>query len=349
MNKRVVIGMSGGVDSSVAAYLLKEQGYDVIGVTVNLWNDKVSHLSDIEDAKAICNLLDIPFYLFDFTESFEEKIIDYFVDEYFNGRTPNPCVMCNKKIKFNALLNKALELDAYYIATGHYAKVSYSSEYERYIIKKSITEEKDQTYALYPLTQNQLKHILMPLGNYTKDQTRKIASKLGFKIDKKPDSQEICFIRDNDYRKFLTEKRGKDIKVGDFVDKDGNILGKHKGIAYYTIGQRKGLGISCSKPMFVTEIKSEENIVVLGDNIDIFNNELIASNVNLLPFDKLERPINVTAKIRYNGDESNAKLIPLEKNKVKIIFDKPQRAITPGQSVVFYDKDLLLGGATIDK
>jgi tRNA-specific 2-thiouridylase len=359
MKNRVVIGMSGGVDSSVAAYLLKEQGYEVIGVTMKLRNnedfekdsgrDSCCSLSSVDDARRVCNKLDIPFYVMNFTEIFEEKVVNYFIDEYFRGRTPNPCIACNKYVKFDALLKKAKALEAEYVATGHYARIFHESSLDRYLIKKSATATKDQTYVLYNLTQDQLRHILMPLGDYTKEETRKIAEELDFDVANKPDSQEICFIEDNNYGKFLEQKRGESIEPGDFLDTEGNVLGKHKGIIHYTIGQRKGLGIALGKPMFVVDIIPEKNQVVLGEEDKVFKNELTAINGNFLPFDKLQHPMRVKAKIRYSANESSAWAIPAENDRFKLVFDEPQRAITPGQAVVLYQDDYIIGGGVILK
>jgi len=359
MKERVVVGMSGGVDSSVAAYLLKKQGYEVIGVTMKLRSnedferdsgkDSCCSLSSVEDARRVCDKLDIPFYVMNFTEIFEEKVVNYFVNEYFRGRTPNPCIACNKYVKFDALLIKAKALEAKYVATGHYARVFYDSNINRYLIRKSATELKDQTYVLYNLTQEQLKHILMPLGDYTKDETRRIASELDLDVADKPDSQEICFIEDNDYGKFLRQKKGESIKPGYFLDTKGNVLGQHKGIVYYTIGQRKGLGISLGKPMYVVDIIPEKNQVILGEAEEVFKKELVAVNANFLPFDELKHPMRVKAKIRYSAPESDAWVIPEKSDRFKLIFDKAQRAITPGQAVVLYQDDYLIGGGVILK
>lgn len=357
MNKKVVIGMSGGVDSSVAAYLLIQKGYEVIGITMKLRSnaameingstDGCCSLSAVEDARKVCNRLDIPFYVLNFTEIFEEKVINYFISEYFEGRTPNPCIACNKYLKFDALLKKANALEADFVATGHYARIVYDPVLRRYLIKKSATIAKDQTYVLYNLTQDQLSHILMPLGDYTKAQTRAIANKLGLDVANKPDSQEICFIENNDYGKFLMDRRGFDIKPGNFVDINGNILGKHKGIVHYTIGQRKGLGIAMGKPMFVLAIIPDKNIVVLGDENQVFKKELIAENLNFIPFDRLDKTIKVKAKIRYSAEEADAIVTPIENDKVKVSFEESQRAITPGQMVVFYQEDIVVGGGVI--
>lgn len=353
MNNRVLLGMSGGVDSSVAAYLLKQKGYEVIGATMKLKNDEklqkgsCSLFSAAYDAKKVCNKLNIPFYEFDFTEMFEEKVIKYFVNEYFLGRTPNPCIACNKYLKFDIFYKKAIDLEAYYIATGHYAKIEYSSDIGRYLIKKSASADKDQTYVLYNLTQKQLKHILMPLGDYTKDQIRKIAEEIGLDVANKPDSQEICFVENNDYVKFIKDKRGSDIRPGNFIDINGNVLGKHKGIVNYTIGQRKGLGIAIGKPLYVIDIITDKNLIVLGDEDQVFKKELMADNLNFILFDSLDKSICAKAKIRYTASEADATIIPINHCRVKVVFDKAQRAITPGQSVVFYHEDILVGGGII--
>ncbi len=359
MKKRVVIGMSGGVDSAVAAYLLKQEGYDVIGVTMQIWQDKREEafeveggccsLSAAEDARRVCDSLNIPFYVMNFKQVFEKTVIDYFVEEYFQGRTPNPCIACNKYVKFDALLNKAKALDADYVATGHYARILYDAGSGRYLVRKSATLQKDQTYVLYNLTQDQLKHILMPLGDYTKEQTREIARELDLVVAEKPESQEICFVEDDDYGRFLSERRGADIRPGYFVDAKGNRLGMHKGIIHYTVGQRKGLGIALGRPMFVVELLPDKNLVVLGDESEVFSSALIATDMNYMPFEQLENPIRIKAKIRYSAREADAEVFPFEGNKAKVVFSDPQRAITPGQAVVFYDGDNLVGGGTIEK
>ena len=359
MKKRVVIGMSGGVDSSVAAYILKEQGYDVIGITMQIWQNMKQDvfereggccsLSSVDDARRVCDKIGIPFYVVNFKEIFEKKVIDYFVDEYFEGRTPNPCIACNRYLKFDALLNKARALEAEYVATGHYARVSYDEQYKRYVLKKSATIKKDQTYALYNLNQEQLGATLMPLGDYTKDVVREIAYQQHLGVASKPDSQEICFVDDNNYSRFLSERRPKAVRPGYFVDVKGKILGKHQGIVNYTVGQRKGLGIALGKPMFVVELIPDKNLVVLGDESEVFSKVLIASDVNMILYEKLEKAMNVKAKIRYSAQEADCLVEPLENNKIKVTFDQPQRAITPGQSVVLYDGDYVLGGGIIEK
>lgn len=360
MNKRVMIGMSGGVDSSVAAYLLKKQGYEVIGVTMKLWQDDEEYdliendggccsLAAVEDARAVADKIGIPFYVLNFKDVFKEKVIDYFIDEYLQGRTPNPCIACNKHIKFDDLYRRAMALGCDYVATGHYAKIEKDEETGRYYLVKSVTDKKDQTYALYNLTQEQLEHTLLPIGDYEKDRVREIAKEMGMDVYNKPDSQEICFVKDNDYANYVKRHSKKRIKEGNFVDTKGNILGRHKGIIYYTIGQRKGLGIAFGKPMFVLDIDPKTNTVILGSNDDLFSNELIAKDVNLITVDEITEPIRVEAKIRYSAKPAPATVYNNGKDSIRIVFDEPQRAITKGQSVVMYQGDKVVGGGIIDK
>ncbi|WP_077368596.1 tRNA 2-thiouridine(34) synthase MnmA [Anaerosalibacter sp. Marseille-P3206] len=345
LKKKVVLGMSGGVDSSVAAYILKESGYDVIGVTMSVIDCSIT---SVNDAKLVADKLDIPFHILDFKELFERKVIDYFVDEYLNGRTPNPCVKCNKLIKFDEFLKKANEMGADYIATGHYAKIEKDNATGRYLLKRSLDTKKDQTYVLYNLTQYQLEHTLMPLGSYTKEEIRNIAEKIGLKVHNKPDSQEICFIPDDDHGRFIKERVPDKVKSGYFVDEQGNVLGKHKGIVNYTIGQRKGLGIALGKRVFVKDIVPENNTVVLADEEKIFNKVLYAEELNLIPFETISDEMKVTAKIRYGTRESEA-IVRKYENGIIVEFKEPQRAITKGQSVVLYDGELVIGGGIIKK
>jgi len=356
--KKVMVGMSGGVDSSVAAAVLLREGYEVIGVTMQIWPDMAEErqrteggccsLSAVDDARRVADKLGIPYYVVNFKEVFEEKVINYFTSEYLKGRTPNPCIACNRHVKFDALLRKAVAMGIDYIATGHYAKVEYDDSYKRYLLKRSVTERKDQTYALYNLTQEQLSKTLMPIGKYTKEQVREIARDIGLTVASKAESQEICFVEDNDYGRFICENTDQEIVPGNFVDTKGNILGRHKGIVHYTVGQRKGLGIALGKPMFVVEIDVLNNTVVLGDESEVFSHSLIATDLNYISIDSLESELRVTAKIRYSAKDAPATVYPVEDGKVKVVFDNPQRAITPGQSVVFYNDEVVVGGGVIE-
>ena len=358
MGKRVAVGMSGGVDSSVAAYLLKEQGYDVIGVTMQIWQDETPEmmaenggccgLSAVDDAKRVADKIGIPHYVLNFKKEFKENVIDYFMDEYIHARTPNPCIACNRYVKWEALLTKCVEIGCDYIATGHYARIG-KLDNGRYAIMKSKTDRKDQTYALYNLTQEQLSRTLMPVGEFEKDEVRRIAEEAGLITANKPDSQEICFIPDNDYAKYIEENTGTKFPEGNFVDVKGNILGRHRGIIHYTVGQRKGLNLSMGKPVFVLALRPETNEVVIGDNEDTFHTRLSASKLNLMSIDKIVSPINVTAKIRYSHKGAPCIVEAVGADEVSCTFSEPVRAITPGQAVVFYDGDVVVGGATIDK
>ncbi len=352
----VALAMSGGVDSSVAAYLLKEQGYEVIGVTMQIWQDDEEFiekeggccsLSAVADARRVANKIGIPFYVMNFKDAFKRNVIDYFVDEYMEGRTPNPCIACNKFIKFSSFLDKAMAMGIDYVATGHYAIIEKHND--RYIIKKSEDDKKDQTYALYNLTQFQLERTLMPCGQYKKSKIREIAKEIGLRVHNKKDSEEICFIPDNDHGRYIKNRFPNKVREGNFVDKQGNILGTHKGIVYYTIGQRKGLGIAFGKPMYVVDINPFRNEVVLGDLEDLLNTELIAKDTNYIPFDTLKEPMEVEAKIRYSQIPSKAIITTVEDGRVRVNFHEKQRAITKGQSVVFYKDDLLIGGGIIEK
>lgn len=347
--------MSGGVDSSVAAYLLKEQGYDVIGVTMQIWQEDKEYeereggccsLSAVDDARRVAQKIGIPFYVLNFRDSFKRNVIDYFVDEYIQGRTPNPCIACNKYLKFNELLQKAKGIGADYVATGHYAKIEERDG--RFQLIRANDDRKDQTYALYNLTQEQLEHTLMPCGEYTKDKIREIAKEIGLDVHNKKDSEEICFIPDNNHGRYICEAAPNKVREGNFVDKQGNVLGKHKGIVYYTIGQRKGLGLALGRPVFVTDINPVTNTVVVGPEEDIFKTDLVCKEVNLISVDELEGPMEVEAKIRYSAKPAKATISPMENGRVKVSFEDKQRAITKGQSVVFYKDDLVVGGGIIE-
>ncbi len=355
--KKVVVGMSGGVDSSVAAYLLKEQGYDVIGVTMQIWQEEDSltqeenggccGLSAVDDARRVAADLGIPYYVMNFRKEFKENVMDYFIGEYLQGRTPNPCIACNRYVKWEALLQRSLEIGADYIATGHYARIEQLAN-GRYAIKNSVTAAKDQTYALYNLTQHQLAHTLMPVGDYTKDEIRAIAEKIGLRIANKPDSQDICFVPDGDYAGFIKREAGQALPApGNFVTEDGTVLGRHKGITNYTIGQRKGLNLSLGKPVFVTEIRPETNEVVIGDNETLFTRELYAENVNFMAVPDLKEKKEFTGKIRYAHKGVPCTIEQIEKDKIRCVFEEPQRAVTPGQAFVFYDGEYVAGGGTI--
>ena len=356
---KVMLGMSGGVDSSVAAAVLLEQGYEVIGVTMQIWPDieegrkqtegGCCSLYAVDDARRVANRLGISYYVLNFRDVFQQKVIDYFTNEYLSGRTPNPCIACNRFVKFEALLAKAVSMGMDYIATGHYARITYDETGGRYLLKKSVTAEKDQTYVLYTMTQYQLGKTLFPIGEFNKDQVRALARELDLPVASKPDSQEICFVEDNDYGRFIAENTDAGIEPGSFVDMEGNMLGMHRGIIHYTIGQRKGLGLSFGKPMFVAAIRPEDNTVVLGDADEIFSSGLIAADPNFISIDELKDEMRVTAKIRYSAKEAPAVIRPAGRGRVEAVFDEPQRAITPGQAVVFYDGDTVVGGAVIEK
>lgn len=357
MKKKVMLGMSGGVDSSVAAAILLDQGYDVVGVTMQIWPDQDEEekkteggccsLSAVDDARRVANKLGIPYYVMNFKDVFQNKVIDYFTSEYIRGRTPNPCIACNRYVKFEAMLHKALAMDIDYIATGHYAIIEYDKMRGRTLLKKSVTDRKDQTYALYNLSQHQLRKTLMPIGSYTKERVREIAVELGLSVANKPDSQEICFVDDDDYAGFIEETTGYKAIPGEYVDTKGKVLGQHRGIFHYTVGQRKGLGMTFGKPMFVVGIDPQKNRVILGEGSEVYANSLIADDINLISVDKIDSELPVKAKIRYSAPEADAIIKPLPDGKLLVEFDSPQRAVTPGQSIVFYDGDIVVGGGVI--
>lgn len=352
MGKKALIAMSGGVDSSVAAYLMKEAGYDCIGVTMKLYDNEdigmdqektCCSLSDIEDARSVAVKLGIPYYVFNFKADFKEKVIDNFIESYRCGMTPNPCIECNCHLKFAHLWQKARELQCDVVVTGHYARIT--EDGQGYHLLKGKDSAKDQSYVLYSLTQEQLAHTCFPLGGYTKEEIRRIAEEQGFFNAAKKDSQDICFIPDGDYRSFIEKTTGQSSQPGDFVDKDGNVLGTHKGYYCYTIGQRRGLGISAPQSLYVTEIRPEENKVVLGSNDDLFHSHLTADNFNWI--EEVRPDEVIKARIRYHQVEKEATARVTQDGRVEVDFLEPQRAITKGQSVVLYRGDAVVGGGRI--
>lgn len=350
--QRVALGMSGGVDSSVAAVLLKNDGFDLLGVTMRLFDNKPLGDNLLTDesiaAKAICDRLNITHSQIDLREEFCKKIVDYFVNEYIEGGTPNPCVVCNKQIKFGLMQEKALSLGCDFTATGHYAKKEFDGE--RVLIKKAADISKDQSYMLYTLSQQQIKNALFPLGDLTKAEIREIARLEGFENANKKDSQDICFVPSGNYAEFITDRTGKSFPEGSFISPDGTVLGKHKGIINYTIGQRKGLGIALGSPAFVTDKNVEENTVTLStDENSLFYKYVEIKDTNFIPFDNLKGDLKVKAKLRYRQTEQNAVLHPVGDNSLIIEFESPQRAPAKGQSAVFYDGDILVGGGIILK
>lgn len=354
-NKKVMIGMSGGVDSSVAAFLLQKESLEVIGATMKLYNnediDFVSEktccsLDDVLDAKSVCARLGIRHYTLNMTDDFKKEVIERFISAYQNGFTPNPCIDCNRYMKFSKMLHKAQELNIDYVATGHYARIE--KQGDRYILKKAVDLSKDQSYVLYSLTQEQLKVTKFPLGNYTKQQVREIAEENGFVNARKHESQDICFVPDGDYSKFIEYYTGKTYPCGDFVDMNGKRLGKHKGIIRYTIGQRRGLGLALPASMYVVEKDVDNNKVILGFNDDLFKKEVNVKNISFTACDGLDKPERLCAKIRYNQKEQPATVTQTDENHFTIVFDEPQRAITKGQAAVLYDGDTVVGGGTIE-
>ena len=356
MKKRILVAMSGGVDSSVAAYLIKSGNQDAVGVTLRLFSNEditldadktCCSLSDVEDAKSVAMRLGMDHHVFNFSDNFKQKVIDRFVSTYESGGTPNPCIDCNRFIKWRQLLMRADLMECTHIATGHYARIMHDSASGRMLLKRSADSTKDQTYVLWALTQEQLARTILPLGTLSKDEVREIAQSQGFINADKPDSQDICFVPDGDYAGFIERYSGKISKPGNFIDANGNILGKHKGLIRYTIGQRKGLGISLGKAAFVSRIDPVCNTVTLGDEALLFSSELYAGDINLIAVPKIETPLRVRAKVRYSAKEAPATVVQTGDDELHIEFDIPQRALTRGQSVVLYSDEVVIGGGII--
>lgn len=352
--QKVMAAMSGGVDSSVAAYLLLQQGLEVVGATMKLFQNSdidvpkekaCCSLDDVEDAKSVCARLGVPHYVLNMTADFQTEVMERFVRAYEQGFTPNPCIDCNRYMKFERLLHKAITLEMDGVATGHYARIE--KQGDRLVLKKAADSKKDQSYVLYSLTQEQLQHTLFPLGGLTKTEVREIAQANGFVNAKKHDSQDICFVPNGDYFSFIEKYTGKTYPAGDFVDLQGKVLGTHKGIIRYTVGQRRGLGLALPASMYVVEKDLPNNRVVLGFNEDLFSKEVTVQDINLSACDSLETPTRLSAKIRYNQTEQPATVTQVDENTLKIVFDTPQRAVTRGQAAVLYDGDTVVGGGTI--
>ena len=352
---KAMIAMSGGVDSSVAAWLTQQQGYACIGATMRLFDNDIltaqdstcCSLDDVEDARSVARKLNMPFHVFNCKAEFEEKVIQNFIRCYEQGCTPNPCIQCNRHLKFDHFLNRALILGCEKIVTGHYARIRFDESSGRYLLRKAADETKDQSYVLYCLTQHQLAHTLFPLGELTKEQARAIAEDRGFINARKHDSQDICFVPDGDYVAFMERYSGKQYETGDFLDENGTVVGTHRGAVGYTLGQRKGLGLAMGKPVYVCAKDMERNTVTVGPNESLFATTLRASDWNWFPFPELTEPMCVMARARYNQKEQPATVYPEENGFARVVFDQPQRAMTPGQAVVLYQGDLVIGGGTI--
>ena len=345
--KKALIAMSGGVDSSVAAYLAGQAGYACVGATMRLYENPNCLTNHVQDARQVAQRLGIPFYLLDFQEEFRCRVMDAFVKDYENGLTPNPCVVCNRRLKFGSLLERALEMGCDYVVTGHYARILQNPENGRWMLQKAVDESKDQSYFLYGLTQEQLSHILFPLGELTKADAREIAETQGFLNAKKKDSQDICFVPDGDYLAFMRNHTGKTYPAGDFLDQTGKVVGKHRGAVGYTLGQRKGLGLAMGEPVYVCGKDMQNNTVTVGPNEALMSCELRANDWFWQAIEEPKAPVRVMAKARSRMTEQPATLYPEENGFARVEFDQPQRAITPGQAVVLYDGDLVVGGGTI--
>jgi len=358
--ERIVVAMSGGVDSSLSACLLLQEGYEVIGVTMRIWAADGSEqtegnpygccgVADVEDARRVARKLGIPFYVVNLEEDFNQHVVDYFCREYLHGRTPNPCIVCNEKVKFGRLWEKAQNLEAQALATGHYARIEYDEKRKRCLLKKGVDQKKDQSYVLFSLSQDQLARVRFPMGNLDKNRVRETARQLGMKVHDKPDSQEICFVPGRDYRQFLERRLGKRMKSGLIVDRQGRVLGAHNGISAFTIGQRRGLGVSAGYPLYVIDIDQDSNRVVVGSQEEAFLDRCVASRLNWIAVQSLTETQAVEAKIRYNHPGAEAMVDPIAADRVRVRFKTPQKAITPGQAVVFYQGDMVLGGGWIER